>query len=276
MHELNRKKYKERAMKKKILLVEDSKPTLNLLNNFFSERGFNVQTASNGKEALNIIRKKPIPLVITDIKMPEMDGIELIEKIKSSYPMIKVILTTGFVDFKYGLSAFTNGAETIIFKPFDFEKLISAVDKTFDFLEEWELKLKELQELKSKDDTNPGGNETILFADSDEQVVNFAKFNLEKKGYNFISAKSGKAVIKQQLPDTLDLLITTVKLPDLYGKDLYKMLRDDFPKLKVLYLVSYKEETIFNDNVLHENDDYIYFPFTQKILLNAIRKVLDE
>ena len=126
-------------MKRKILIVDDSKSIISVLEDYLVKEGFEVITAFDGEEAFKIIEKRPIPVVFTDIQMPKMNGIELIEKIKSTYPMIRVIIGTGYVDFKYGLSAFTNGAETIIFKPYDLPKLKETIDRSFEFLDTWKL-----------------------------------------------------------------------------------------------------------------------------------------
>lgn len=264
-------------MKRKILIVDDSSAILSVLEDFLSGEGFEVTTAMNGEEAFDIIKKNPIPVVFTDIQMPKMNGIELIEKIKSTYPMIRVIIGTGYVDFKFGLSAFTNGAETILFKPYDLFQLKETIEKSFAFLDTWEIKLKELQEMKKEPEEIPGGHETILYIDDDEKVKGFAKFNLEKLGYNFISVSNGiEALSLIKNAENINLLITSVKLKDMTGKDIYQNFKRANPNLKVLYVVSYKEEQIFEDDVLHEEDNYIYFPFTQKVLTKAVRKSLDE
>ncbi len=265
-------------MRKKILVVDDNESALNLLKVFLTQNGYEVTLARDGKEAFDLIRKRPFPLVITDIKMPRMDGIKLIEKIKNTYPMIRVIMITGHVKFRYGLSAFTNGAETIIFKPFDFDKLKHAIERSFEFLDQWERTLKELQELKKGKEEIPGGNETVLFVDNDKKIVDFAKFNLTKNGYRFLAAENGNDALDsaEKLDGGIDLLITSVKLEDMYGKELFEELKRQYPQLKLLYLVSYKEDIIFEDDVMHEEDDYIYSPFTQKVLLKEVRKKLDK
>ncbi len=265
-------------MKRKILVVDDNESTLNLLNVFLTQKGYEVTLAKDGIEAFDLIRKRPFPVVITDIKMPRMNGIELIEKIKNTYPMIRVIITTGHVKFQYGLSAFTNGAETIIFKPFDFQKLDEAIQRSFEFLDQWEIKLKELQEYNKEEEEIPKGNETVLFVDNDEKIKGFAEFNLKQNGYRFLGAQNGNDALDmtEKLDTPVDLLITSVKLEDMYGKELFEELKRQYPDTKLLYLVSYKEDIIFEDNVLHEEDGYIYNPFTKKVLLKEVRKKLDQ
>ena len=264
-------------MKRKILIVDDSQAILGVTETYLTKNGYDVKTATNGEEAFDIIRRTPYPVVFTDIKMPKMNGIELIEKIKNTYPMIRVIIGTGYVDFKYGLTAFTNGAETIIFKPYNYPKLLEIVENCFKFLDDWELKLKELQEMKGEKEPNPEGTETVLYADDDEKVKNFSKFNLEKQGYTFLSVSNGaEGLAMMDKAKDIDLIMTSAKLSDMNGMELYKVYKKINPKIRVLYIVSYKEEIIFEDDVLHEDDAYIYSPFTQKILTKAVRKTLDE
>ena len=123
----------------------------------------------------------------------------------------------------------------------------------------------------------PSGTETILYIDDDEKVKGFSKFALEKLGYNFISVSNGiEAFSLIKNAENIDLILTSVKLKDMSGKDIYKNFKKANPNIKVLYVVSYKEEHIFEHDVLHESDNYIYFPFTQKVLTKAVRKTLDE
>jgi len=264
---------------KNIIFVDDEKQILKSLKRVFypMRKEWNVRLFSSTNEALIEVEKGETDVIFTDIQMPIMNGIELIEKIKSTYPMIRVIIGTGYINFKYGLAAFTNGAETILFKPYDLKKLEETIEKSFGFLDQWEIKLRELQELKKDKEKIPGGSETVLYVDDDEKTRNFSKFNLEKKGYEFLyAADGGEALQLAENNGAVDLLITSVKLKDMYGKDLYKKIKFGNTGLKVLYIVSYKENVIFEDNVLHEDDDYIYFPFTRKVLTKAVRRALDN
>lgn len=80
---------------KKILVADDEMAIRLLYSEELKEEGYEVYTASNGREALEIVEKVPLDLVILDIKMPEMDGIEALRQIKERHPNLPVVLSTG-------------------------------------------------------------------------------------------------------------------------------------------------------------------------------------
>ena len=79
--------------------------------------GYNVFTAENGTQALNILKDNDIPVVITDIKMPGIDGIELLRKIKSKNPEAEVIMLTGHGDLELAIKSLKHEATDFITKP---------------------------------------------------------------------------------------------------------------------------------------------------------------
>lgn len=108
----------------KILVVDDEENMLSMLKTFFVERGFECFTAGNGVEALNVLEKNPIDIVITDMKMPEMDGMELLGIIKEKYENISAVIMTGFSEEYTTTEALNLGADGYITKPFRNKELL--------------------------------------------------------------------------------------------------------------------------------------------------------
>ncbi len=113
-----------------ILIVDDEANIVSGLKYAFEDEGFLVLGASNGIEALNAIRKNNIDLVITDLRMPEMDGYELIRKISASYPALPVIVLTGHGTIETAVETMRDGAVDFFTKPVDIDKLILVVKKS--------------------------------------------------------------------------------------------------------------------------------------------------
>lgn len=133
-----------------ILIVDDEVNIQNSLARRYKLKGYYIETANNGKEALNLLEKKPFHVVISDIKMPVMDGVELLKKIREEYPMTRVIMMTGYVTLDNGLACLRRGADTCIFKPLeDLNEMDSAVDSALKYLEHWEKKLLYLKNMGS-------------------------------------------------------------------------------------------------------------------------------
>jgi DNA-binding NtrC family response regulator len=111
----------------KILIAEDEEITLKHLVNTLKREGYQVLGAKNGRDALAAIRHNHYDVLITDIKMPEMNGIELLEKTKEISPEIEVLIITGFGSIGSAVDAMKKGAYEYITKPFDLDELILKV-----------------------------------------------------------------------------------------------------------------------------------------------------
>ena len=142
-------------MKVKILIVDDEIEICNMLSRHFRYIGYEVDTASNGAEAIEKLDKSNFRVVISDIIMPKMDGVELLRAIKKEYPMAHVIMMTGYVTLENGLSCMRHGADTCVFKPLeDLTELEDAVVSAVNALKQWQEKLKML---KTMNPVVPGG-----------------------------------------------------------------------------------------------------------------------
>ena len=116
-------------MTQKILLVDDEEGIRKVLDISLSDSGFKVFTAETGKEALDIFRKMRPPIVLTDIKMPGMDGIELLQKIKQESPDTEVIMITGHGDMELAIRSLKFDATDFITKPINDDALEIALKR---------------------------------------------------------------------------------------------------------------------------------------------------
>jgi CheY-like chemotaxis protein len=98
-----------------ILLVDDNRQGLIARKSLLQESGYHVTTATNGEEALELFSKQNFDVVVTDFKMPHMDGIELIKHIRKAHSGTRVILLSGFVE-PLGLTEQSTGADVVIVK----------------------------------------------------------------------------------------------------------------------------------------------------------------
>jgi two-component system NtrC family response regulator len=112
-----------------ILVVDDEKNYLLVLSAVLEEEGYEVLTAQGGHEALEIQKSSDLDLILTDMKMPAMDGIELLENIKGLDPDLPVIMMTAHGTIDKAVEAMQKGAYSYILKPFDNERLTIYVKK---------------------------------------------------------------------------------------------------------------------------------------------------
>jgi len=115
----------------KILLVEDDGFLLRTISDYLSTKGMEVQTASNGREAVELLSTGPFDLILTDIIMPEMDGIELLKYVRKRMPDLPVIIITSSDDISYSIEALRSNANDYILKPISMEELATRIALTF-------------------------------------------------------------------------------------------------------------------------------------------------
>jgi two-component system response regulator AtoC len=136
-------------MNVQLLVVDDESELRETLRRHYRLQGFDVAVAGNGVEALDLMKRQRVDLVISDIQMPEMDGIALLNAIRNEYPMVHVVMITGYVCMENVLACMRKGADTCVFKPFtDFEELDAAVARAVDALQRWLRILSDLRGLK--------------------------------------------------------------------------------------------------------------------------------
>src|SRR5688500_14544800 len=115
-----------------ILIVDDEQSYRQLLSLVFEADGHTIRTATNGREALELLQQEPADVVISDVRMPDMDGIELLRAVRETQPDLGVILMTAFASVDTAREAFKLGADDFIQKPFDVEELKLIVKKTLE------------------------------------------------------------------------------------------------------------------------------------------------
>lgn len=118
---------------KRLLFVDDAPEVLSAIRRSFFDTDYDVITADNGSRALEIMKNGDISLVVSDLRMPEMDGYQLLSAVKDEYPQVIRIILSGFADEKLVLKALQkNVAKVYLFKPWDNEVLHKLIDQVFD------------------------------------------------------------------------------------------------------------------------------------------------
>src|SRR5947207_9761746 len=121
-----------KTISQRILIVEDEPAMCELLTSFFSERANNVDTVQDGEGAVAKLAEQDYALVITDIKLPGMSGLELLARLRLEWPEVAVIIMTAFSSISSAVEAMKLGAEDYIGKPFQLDELGITVEKALE------------------------------------------------------------------------------------------------------------------------------------------------
>ena len=116
----------------KIMMVDDEERFLSTTQKILSRKGLEVLTATGGREALEKLATQTIPVVILDVKMPGMDGVETLKHIKALYPLVEVIMLTGNATVESAIEGMKTGAYDYLMKPCDIEELVAKVEEAFE------------------------------------------------------------------------------------------------------------------------------------------------
>ena len=122
------------SKKESILAVDDAPTTLEVLERNLTSQGYQVFTAQSVPEAITILETTPVDLVITDLKMPGVSGLDLIRHVRENFKETEVIMITGYPTVESAVKAVKTGAEEYLTKPFTDEELLSAVRRAIDKL----------------------------------------------------------------------------------------------------------------------------------------------
>jgi putative nucleotidyltransferase with HDIG domain len=118
--------------KEKILFVDDEETILNVASEFFTRRGYQTFTAKSGREALDILNSESVDCCFTDINMPEMNGLDLAEKIRMTDNTLPVIVMTGFPSLENAIQTIKNGVVDFLIKPVNLKQMEFSVRRVIE------------------------------------------------------------------------------------------------------------------------------------------------
>ncbi len=117
------------AKKSTILVVDDEDALRTVLSGELANEGYDVRTAADGDDAINELEKAPYNLVLLDIKMPRLNGFEVLKFIKEKHNNTKVVMLTGFADLKNAIESKKLGADDFVSKPYDLVDLLTTIER---------------------------------------------------------------------------------------------------------------------------------------------------
>src|SRR6266516_3049299 len=130
----------------RVLIIDDERAVLMTLEALLKRHGYHVDTASTASQGLKLLRSKPSTLVLLDLQLPDADGLETLDQIKTEVPQIQVIILTAHDSLHNAIESIKRGAYHFISKPYAAEELLSLVEKAL----EKQFLLREAKELREK------------------------------------------------------------------------------------------------------------------------------
>lgn len=200
-----------------VLIVDDDSNFGNILSKILEKKGYTTTTAESGLRAIDLVKARPFDVILMDIKMPVMNGVEAYKHIKQIRPSAIVIFMTAFSVEDLIKEAIKEGAYAVIKKPFDIDTVVNMIEKSRD-----------------------GALLTVV--DDDPNIGKTMKNVLEKKGYSITTCLTGEEAIALAKDRPRDIFFIDMKLPVFNGLETYLEIKKVNPKAVVVMMTAYRQE----------------------------------
>ena len=242
-----------------LLLVDDEKPIREkLINNTdWEKEGYQIFAAANGEEALRFVRENGIDILVTDIQMPKLSGMNLIEKARKNGNHLKVIVISGFAEFEYAQKSIRFGVNDYLLKPFRSEKLLEVVNKARDELVREKNNEQRLAALRGEISNYINENKlnTIYNWLIDDQFFQHQSLIMDRIDLNAVLKRGSKEDVLQ----TVNKIIEELKAVELNKEKLFVVLNNlILESFKIIKDLDYQAEDLMEiiDKERIENLNY--------------------
>lgn len=226
-----------------ILVIDDERMICDLLRSVFSAHGHEVVTATSGREGLELFRQRKPRFTLLDIHMPEMDGIEVLQKIRAIDPDAPVIMLTGHGTDSLEIRARGLGVTDFLRKGLPLETLVKTMDKAM----QKQAKAMEAPSGAVRMEEAPAGNPeapSVLVVDDEPQIRSLVSQYLTRRGYRVRVAPDGPTALAMVKEETPHFVILDMYMPGMNGLELLRELRAKKYAGGVLGLTGSQEENL--------------------------------
>ena len=241
-------------MNKRILVVDDNIEYCNSVIDVLEIEGYDAVGVCDGFKALKAISKDSFDLVLMDIKMPGMDGVDTFKKLKEISPKTPAIMMTAFALEGRISEGLRIGAFGAFRKPINHDRLFCSIERAF-----------------------PDGA-LVMIADNNKEFYSGLYDVLVEKGYRVLTAIDGEIAVQLAREKKFDIIILNNQLPDINDTKIYPAIRNIRPDVPVISITGNKEEAGDIVDQLPEKGVYAYLekPLDMDYLLEVMQKALEN
>jgi DNA-binding NtrC family response regulator len=255
----------------KLLFVDDEEEIVTSLSQALNRRGFEVNIALNGVTALEMVDKQKYDAVVLDVKMPDIDGIEVFNQIVKKYPDLPVIILTGHSSFDDAFQTSKDGVADYLSKPIEIEELVEHIKDAVS-------RARELQ-ADRHNGTDPGYIEDdirVMLVDDEVDFLESMKKILQRRRMVITTAESGEKALVLLKEKIVDIAIVDVKMPGMDGLDVLKRIKKDFPSVEVVLLTGHPTVDAALEGIKLGADEYLKKPPDIDELISTIRHLFQK
>jgi len=238
--------------KANILIVDDEIDLLETLGDIFESKGYNVTMVEDGNKAIELLKKKYFDIILMDLKMPGISGVESFKEVKRLHPSAAVIMmTAGSVgeEIKEALGA---GVEAIVDKPFNVKKLVATIESILE-------------------------RPLILVVDDRIEDRETLRDILVDRKYRAFVAKDGYEAIDIVQRSDFDVILLDIRMPGIDGMEVLEVVKEIKPDIGVVMMTGYSSEGLAGESLQRGAYTCLYKPFLDmEKLLRVIEEVQEQ
>lgn len=244
----------------KILVIDDEPGVCEEIKKAFSYVGFTVFTATNAGKALKIFEREKPKVILLDIIMPDVDGLDLLKKFKKKDPQVIVIMVTAKKDMETRARAIALGADDYVTKPFNYEGLrITAVKKIQKLLDQ-------------------GGHmsKPVILIVDDEQGAreDLKNFISPRFSCDIEEASDGRSAMEQIKKIRADIVLLDIRMPGLSGMDVISEMKQISPHSKIIFISAWNSPDVVTKALSMGAADYIAKPIDWDLFQEKLESIL--
>lgn len=233
-----------------VLVVDDDAGICEMMTDVLELEGYSVTAAYDGGSAIACIGKEKFDVVLMDMKMPGMNGVETLKEIRKIAPGLPVIMITAFAVEDMIRESIREGAFAAMRKPLDFALLFSTIEAA------------------------RGRGGLILVADDDENICSVMYDNLTEKGYRVEIAEDGMKAVEKTRDMNYDAIILDIHMPVINGYEAFLSIREIRPDAIVIIITGYPEK--MKDLVQKSLNKGAHISLTKPVDMDSLFEILEE
>jgi DNA-binding NtrC family response regulator len=245
----------------KVLLIEDEKISREQLAKVIRKEGFEVLEAENGRVGLDVFKKELPEIVVTDVKMPDVDGLEVMHTVRRFSKNVQIILITAFGETDTVIAALREGALDYLKKPLDLDQLTLALGRAKE----------RIVELK-KSPVFP----TILLVEDEEGTRGRLVRMLGKEGWRVLQAGDGEEALEVFQQEKTDIVLLDIKMPKKDGIQTLHEMREITVDFEAIILTGYGDEKSAIQALRDGAINFLRKPLDVEQLIITVHKAIEK
>lgn len=250
----------------RLLLVDDEEDFRIAACKALARRGFTVSSAADAIAALAVVDSEPIDVVVLDVKMPGMDGVQLFHELSERWPTLPVIMLTGHATVGQAFDCSRDGVFDYLAKPCDFDDLAILCHRA----------AREMPLFASrKSDVAMEPIDVLLIDDEVELLTTIAKL-LERRGMSVTTALDGVEGLARLQEKGADVVVLDLRMPGMHGLEVLRRIKRDHSEVEVILLTGHPELSLAFQGMREGAFDFAVKPQDVEKLTDRIHAAADK